>query len=193
MKRLLILALIAAGGWHYWTRHAANETVMVAPDDPEQVDLVDASPFDYNGYQITPLADFRVKARVLSTASYKEGHESEVSPVDFALGWGPMSVGKVIHALDISQADRRFYWRWQDAPPIPEHDIITHASNMHMIPADDAVAKQLRHVSTDDLVELDGQLVYLKGRDWEWRSSTSREDTGDGACEVVLVRSIQVH
>ena len=44
-----------------------------------------------------------------------------------------------------------------------------------------------------DIVHLEGQLIEARGKDGStWRSSMSRDDTGDGACEVVYVRSLVV-
>ncbi len=194
MKKILLFALLAWAGWHWWSTHAARAAVMLAPDDPVQTDLVAASPFAFNGYQVTPLADFHGAARVLSAASYRSGREAELAPVDLALGWGPMSVGDVLGKMSISQHDRRYYYSWQGELPIAQGDVVTHSANMHMIPQDAAVQRELERVRADDVVEFDGQLVAIQAADgWQWRSSTTRSDTGDGACEVVLLKSLRVH
>jgi hypothetical protein len=39
---------------------------------------------------------------VLSVERYRTGREAEISPVDFALGWGSMSDDAVTSKLDIS-------------------------------------------------------------------------------------------
>ena len=42
-----------------------------------------------------------------------------------------------------------------------------------------------------DRVRINGWLVEANAADgWRWRSSTSRDDSGGGACEVVYVCSI---
>ncbi|HEY5994463.1 MAG TPA: hypothetical protein VIU46_07680 [Gallionellaceae bacterium] len=193
-KYILIIALAAGGGWYYTHRKVIDPTAMLAPNDPVQVDLYSAAPVELNGYKLTPMADFRAEARVLSATSYSSGREADLSPVDLALGWGRMSVGNVIDRLNISQGSRHYFYRWTDAPPIPQQEIITHSANMHMIPANAAIEKQLERVSTDDLVKIEGQLVYIRANDgWGWNSSLRRDDSGDGACEVVLVRSMQIY
>jgi hypothetical protein len=193
MLKIVVAALIAWGGWHYWDRHVAQAAVMAAPDDPIQTDVAYATPVTINGYTLTPLANFRVKARVLSTANYTEGREADLSPVDFALGWGPMSANKLLDRLSISQRSRRYYYSWQGDLQVPEKEVARHSANMHMIPMDPAVKKQLEKVGSDDIVEFEGQLVSIQASDgWHWRSSMTRDDTGDGACEVVLVKNIRV-
>lgn len=62
---------------------------------------------------------------------------------------------------------------------------------MHMIPADAAVADALDAIRKGDNVRIDGWLIEASAPDgWRWRSSTTREDAGGGACEVVYVCGI---
>jgi hypothetical protein len=64
---------------------------------------------------------------------------------------------------------------------------------MHMIPANAVVARALKDVEADAAVRFKGFLVNVDADDgWRWRSSLSRDDTGNGACEVVVVDSIEV-
>ena len=65
---------------------------------------------------------------------------------------------------------------------------------MHMIPATGEVARALAGIRAGQRVRIDGWLVEVQADDgWRWRSSTSREDTGGGACEVVYVCGISTH
>jgi hypothetical protein len=65
---------------------------------------------------------------------------------------------------------------------------------MHMIPADEAVLKTLRNVRRGDLISLDGYLVSVTGPGgWRWDTSLTRTDTGNGACEIVWVKRIEIH
>jgi hypothetical protein len=59
---------------------------------------------------------------------------------------------------------------------------------MHLIPADDGVERALSRVRPGHVVELRGQLVEARGDNgFQWRSSLTREDSGNGACEIVFV------
>jgi hypothetical protein len=63
---------------------------------------------------------------------------------------------------------------------------------MHVIPANDDVARALSRVREGDRLRMDGWLVEVDAPDgWTWRSSTTREDSGDGACEVVYACSLR--
>lgn len=70
---------------------------------------------------------------------------------------------------------------------------LKHSANTHLIPATKAIAKQLAQIDQDNLIYLKGQLVEVKAADgWTWRSSLSRDDTGAGACELMLVEEVRV-
>lgn len=140
---------------------------------------------------LQPLAGFSIEARVLGREDYRMGREADISPTDLALGWGRMTDDAVISRLDISQGGRWYRYRWQGEPPIPVAEIVRSSANMHMIPADAAVAAALKRIEPGQRVRIDGWLVEAHGNDgWRWRSSLTREDSGGGACELVYVCSI---
>jgi hypothetical protein len=129
---------------------------------------------------------------VLSREDYSIDAGSDLSPTDLALGWGRMSDTAVIDQLDISQSVRFFTYRWRENPPIPLKEIERSSANMHVIPADKQVARDLDKVRQGSLIRLQGKLVEARRSDgFHWRSSLTREDTGAGACELILVESIE--
>jgi hypothetical protein len=139
----------------------------------------------------TPLAGFSIDARVLSRRNYRSDRESRYAPTDLALGWGRMRDDAVLTRLDISQSARWYRYRYGGEPPIPQREIDRSAANMHMIPGSDAIADALADVEPGERVRIDGWLVEVRAADgWRWRSSTSREDTGAGACELVYVCAV---
>lgn len=148
-------------------------------------------PFELEVARLTPLAGFSIEARVLSRHDYGSGREADLSPVDFALGWGRMRDDAVLARLEISQNARFYRYRWRDRPPLPPAELVRSSANMHLIPSSDAVAEDLSDVGADDNVRLDGWLVNADAADgWRWRSSTTREDSGAGACELVYVCAV---
>lgn len=163
----------------------------VAPDMPIQHKL-NLPPFPFKGFQVQPLASFDITARVLSKERYFFGRESKLSQIDFALGWGAMSDSAVLESIDISQGGRRYRW-WARQLPIPKNEIISSSANMHMIPADNALKRQLLRIKKGDVVRIEGYLVRVGANDgWHWQSSLSRADSGDGACEVIFVHELHV-
>lgn len=136
----------------------------------------------------TALAGFSVEARVLGREDYRFDREAAYAPIDLALGWGRMTDDAVLARLDIHQSGRWYRYRWQGEPPLPLADIVRSSANMHMIPANAAVADDLERIQAGDRVRIDGWLVQLeRPGGWRWRSSLTREDSGGGACELVYV------
>jgi len=162
----------------------------IAPHDPVQEHLTATQVYQKAGYVVRPLARFHIEARVLGKARYRFDRGASLSPVDLALGWGPMSDQAVLDQIDISQGRRFYRWRVQRYP-IPRHDIIEHSANMHMIPANDDVEQDLLRVQPGEVVHIEGYLVVATSEDGTvWKSSLTRKDSGDGACEVLWVESV---
>ncbi len=185
MAALLGLAGVA---WA-WNRPVSQPPGVLAPEEPLQTSPDPAAPWTFRNHTMTPLARFEIRARVLGTERYRFDRAAELSPVDFALGWGPMSDSRVLDAIRIRQDGRWYFWSSTDLP-LSEDQVSSHSANMHLIPATDVVAKRLLAVRTGQVVTLRGQLVRADGRDgWHWISSLTRTDTGDGSCEVIWVES----
>ncbi len=191
-KLLLFVALISYGAYqHFSNRPVMHGNGVVADSQPTQ-DAANQSNFNVKGYTITPLESFEIEARVLSTEHYAFGREADLSPVDLALGWGKMSDEAILKDIKISQSNRFYYWH-VDEFPMPRREIETQSANMHMIPADDAIESTLKSIRSGQVVKISGYLVQANASDgWHWKSSLTREDTGNGACEVVYVKALLV-
>lgn len=194
MKRIIIL-LIALGISIYFLWPEPKFKYghgQVAPDPPQQKRLHNASPTRFDDYVVRPLANFSIKARVLSKHRYYFGHESRVSPLDVVLGWGPMSDERVLENISISQHNRWYYWRSKELP-ISESKIKNHSANMHLIPANSSIRKKMKKIKVGHVVDLKGALVKVEATDgWSWKSSLSRTDRGDGACELIWVEKLDL-
>ncbi|MGE0267109.1 MAG: hypothetical protein AB7S78_01455 [Candidatus Omnitrophota bacterium] len=150
------------------------------------------SPFEYKEFKITPTASFRIEARLLGKRKYLWGKEARLAPIDFALGWGPMSNYSVLKELKISQFNRWYFYRYKKLP-IMKKDIIAHSANMHLIPATDEIARKIKSVRIGEIIDINGYLVNVSsGNRWRWNSSLSRTDTGNGSCEIIWVEEMTV-
>jgi hypothetical protein len=194
----LVLLICALGGLWQFSQRPPREVqrppgVMVAESPVQTPVSTSDSPFAHGRFHIEPVARYRIRARLLSREDYRFDAGAELSPLDFALGWAGMSDTAVIEQLSVSQSVRFFSYRWRDQPPLPPDAINRSSANMHLIPADDAVLKALRQVAVGRVVELEGWLVNAdRGDGWRWRSSTTREDWGAGACELMYVRDVRL-
>lgn len=196
MQRWLLVLLTLLVGWgalHAWRqRPIVQPPGILAPDVPQQIDLDHGAQLQRGDTTLTTRAHFELTARVLSRENYRFDAGASLAPEDLALGWGRMSDSAVLAKITITQSNRFYYWHVNEFP-IPRREIETSSANMHMIPADDAVRRSLERVRPGQLVHLEGFLVdATRPNGWRWRTSMTREDTGDGACELVYVESIDV-
>ena len=142
---------------------------------------------------MTRRARFEIRARVLSREPYYLRRESELSPLDLALGWGAMSDQAVLDRIDIKQGSRWYFTRYEYPAPLTDDQIIANSSNMHMIPARKSIERRLKALRPGNIVEMEGYLVDVDhASGWFWRTSMSRTDTGNGACEIVYEESLTV-
>jgi hypothetical protein len=189
---LVVSGLFAT--YHYLTTRPIEwrpGTLVAA--DPRQTAPDGAAPIEHGKFRLLPRARFAAEARVLSLSRYHLGTLADVVPLDIAAGWGRMSDSAVLDKLEITQANRFYFWHYDDVPPIPREEIETHSANWHIVPASDSVWDVLQRLRVGDIVDLDGQLVDLEGPDGgTMRTSLRRDDTGAGACEIILVRAAAI-
>jgi len=192
-KLILLVSILGYGTYqHFSHRPVIHGNGIIASQQPIQ-QSIGQSNFELNGYTITPLQSFEIEARVLSTEHYSIDREADLSPVDLALGWGRMSDEAILKNIQVSQMSRFYYWH-VDKFPIPRDEIEKHSANMHMIPADSQIEKQLKSVRVGQVVSIKGELVEANATDgWHWKSSLTRDDTGRGACELVYVKEILIN
>ena len=194
-KKLLIISIavmlyILFSDWQH--RPKTHPAGILVPNLPVQVNIPPAG-FEMDSYQVTKKARFEIRARVLGTEPYYFRRESDLSPIDLALGWGVMSDQDLLDQLEISQSSRWYRWRYDQSISVSDQQIISNSSNMHMIPARTSVERSLKKLREGDIILLEGYLVDVDHESgWRWRTSMSRTDTGAGACEIVYVEHITV-
>lgn len=194
MRKLLLLAFLSWLAWSSWAdRPIVHGPGVLVAAQPVQKNIVGNEQFQHEGFLITRRASFDIRARVLSKERYHLGTEASLSPLDLALGWGPMSNEQVLGQLNITQGNRWYYFRYAPELAISPETLSLHSSNMHMIPADRYTAKLLKKLRPGTVVSIRGYLVDVDRDDgWQWRTSMRRDDTGAGACEIVWVEQVLV-
>ena len=197
MRRVLIALLALLIGWgalSHWRHRAVTQPPgILAPDTPQQDNLgTDVPVLQQGDVTLTTRAHFVVTARVLSREDYSWDTDAKLIPEDLALGWGRMSDSSVLASIKITQSDRFYYWH-VDQFPIPRREIETSSANMHMIPADTGVKRELEQVRVGQIVHFEGFLVDAsRPGGWHWKTSMTRDDVGAGACELVYVERFDV-
>ena len=142
------------------------------------------------GQSISTLKSFQGDFRILSTKSYTHDEQAKFSPIDYAVSWGMFADPYFARQITVRQYDRFLNWKMAKVP-VPQKQAMMMVSNMHIIPSNPEIAKQIKQVKRGDLVQLKGELVEVRDKDLVWKSSLSPTDIGDGACELFRVNSIQ--
>ena len=190
--KVLVLLYIGWGGWNWFTNRAVHPPDgVLAADDPRQTDVTGGDKVQLGRWTLTARANYQITARILARERYHFDSLSDLAPEDLALGWGFMSDNRILRAIDISQSNRFYYWRAPAAAPLPKESIITHSANTHVIPLNSAIDRQLARLRPGQVVTLSGELVDgVRDDGMRIRTSLVRNDTGAGACEVLLVRDV---
>jgi hypothetical protein len=191
----ILLALVLCGSIYWWLHRPITYSpgILIA-DEPSQINLpADTPAFQHGAFRLKPLALFSIDARVLHRKVYRYDKLSSLAPVDLALGWGPMSDQCILDQLKITQSARFYWYQWPRQPPIPQEAIISHSTNVHVIPSTPAIASRCKSLRVGAVVLLSGDLVEATGPGISsWRSSLSRTDTGNGACELLWVKEMSI-
>jgi hypothetical protein len=188
----IIAALVVYALWHLYSRRDIERAPgMLAAAAPEQDEIGSAPVVTRGEFTLRPRADFSATVRILRREDYTLGELSSLVPTDFAVGWGPMSDSGILEHIEISQANRFYFWR-TESWPLSREEIESHSANWHVIAASDSVQRTLGALLSGSVVELRGQLVDIEGREGGMRTSLSRDDTGAGACEILLASSARI-
>ena len=144
---------------------------------------------------LTPLAAYDIKGIVVHRENYSSGWNSLVSPCDVAMVWKHMAENDIFKKVSWSQSGRWYYWETGDSFPYDNSFIARYSSNTHIIPASDNLSRAAKSLGRWDVAELSGDLVRVdatKGSEpYWWVSSLSRQDTGDGSCEILYLKHLK--
>lgn len=188
----LVAAVFSFAIWRLYSHRDLDPGPgIVAAAAPQQRLIDGQAALERGDFRLRPRAEFEATVRILRREHYSLDRISRLAPTDFAVGWGPMSDGRVLADIEISQGNRFYFWRTENWP-IDRRGIESNSANWHVIPENEAVASALDRLRAGSIVQFSGRLVDIEGNDGGMRTSLSRTDTGAGACEILLASSARV-
>lgn len=146
-----------------------------------------------NTVKIEKLAEYKISAVVKGKKYYLFDSPSEVSPMDLILVWGDLDTKKFSKQINYMQAGRWYYYRYKGGNLTGLEYIRDNSANVHIIPKNSKVLKKLLLLHKEDYITLEGYLVSVHFKDFEWKSSLSRNDSGNGSCEIMYVENISTN
>ncbi len=206
-----IVALCIVGiGYTIWFfanmwYHTGKRRAISGLEEPKQTDVTGGFDLIRGDYscKVTLKCSYDIDALVVHTKEYSgSGLDDALAPVDLGLAWG--KVAELNDTID-------FHWDQRNRRCIASdlydadmallggrENLVKGFSNNHIIPAEKVVEKEVRKIRAGDRVRLRGYLVYIEGTKMStgqvanYNSSTTREDEGDGACEVFYVTNVDI-
>jgi len=142
--------------------------------------------------QLTLLAQYTIEGVIKSKEIYLLDYPSQISKCDFALAWGELSREEMDGEIRYSQSGRWYCYNYSDSISVTPAYIAQHSANVHLIHRDGDILRKIIFAGEGSRVRLKGFLVNVKFKDGPWKTSLSRSDTGNGACEIMYVTSVEI-
>lgn len=195
------LFLLILSWWHYDDFAGGRHVALTTIADPVQTE-VDLPAFDAEvsgvNYHVQPLYDYELSGIVVS---YRQ-HDGDrgvhkrwrdyFNVADLCVVWGENAADIDLNQIKFSSG--RFTCFYEPRNRAIHQAFNTHKlSNNHLLTDDQALAKLISKVKIGDEVRLQGWLSeYTIAGGGTRGTSTTREDTGNGACETIYVNDFEV-
>jgi hypothetical protein len=158
---------------------------------------------DIDAYQYTLQPSYRYDLKGVVVSLYDSdswfdlAHQDDPGNIrDLCVVWGQNVASGSYRNVRYKSGEFTCSFSWSPTldPPFDIHG----GSNNHVLPATATVAKKLKSVIRGDQIRLQGYLTNYTVQDAQGRklytrnTSTSRDDRGNGACEIVYVTDIEI-
>ena len=151
--------------------------------------------------QVNYVAYYEVSGKVVEKVNYYSDSVSNMaSQYDVALVWGKLATDEYLEKIDFSAPGNRFvYWKTNDMNWYRLHtndrEIKEMYSNNHLVTTNNEIIGEIKNIKKGDYVRIKGYLANLSWTEnnssHTWKSSTRRDDDGDGACEIIYVTDVK--
>ena len=137
------------------------------------------------------LYEYRIRGKVLATHNYlPTSTDKKLGPVDVGIAWG--YAAKEAYFKNIRCIENGNRGLICSPKKEIDTDIEGLYSNNHLVPSNDKVRKQIKKIRKGDYIQIEGYLSEFSwGNGAYWGTSTTREDTGDHACETIFVTDVK--
>lgn len=152
-------------------------------------------------YSVAPVADYAITGLVVSR------HDSDawwdwihaaandhLNVADLCMVWGANAASGAYEKTSFSSGQFVCYFKSRDAEALAPANLRA-LSNNHLLTDEPRIATRLRNVQVGDQIRMTGQLVsysHNAGFAFTRGTSTTRDDTGNGACETLFVRDLEL-
>lgn len=205
--KLSNIAILASFVWllvSFWNRNDLPRNVEFRPEvlaEPRQT-AAEALPFGtvYNGveYLVEPEYKYDLAGMVVSYRHHDGNSRmhfqanDHLNMMDVCVVWGETATSKLLHKLR--------FWNGIFTCNVKTRDQaawdafrMEQLSNNHLISDDEYIRDRVKDIRIGDQVRVVGYLASYSNEEGSKRgTSTTRTDTGDGACETIYVEKFDI-
>ena len=194
MGMLLAISFFMKGSLVDYKKIHPNLRLQPLQTDTEKKEVT----LNYMGiqYLIKPIQDYEISGLVVSHNNpsgfgdiYHDSKSFDTK--DLCLIWGNNLMNNDFHKVKFWNVSWTCNFRYPHGINFEFDEI----SNNHLITRSDEIRKKIAKIRVGDQIKIKGTLANYTSLNNEngWRnSSLTRSDTGNGACEVVFVESLEV-
>lgn len=208
LQRSLTVALVLSAALMFGASHKRGvlpAEKLLRPElsaEPEQVAVTDrAFIHEWRGekFVVHPVAEYSITGLLVSRndiGGFSDIYHtaSSVDVVDVCLVWGENAREEVYRSVEFGSEPFSCWYRAPNAEAFeafrPEQ-----LSNTHLLARDEPIARRLSGLHIGDQIRLRGRLVNYNpagASEMLRKSSLVRDDTGNGACEILFVDELDV-
>ena len=203
LKQLILISFVLLIV-SFWNRNNLSSEMPLLAElgrEPVQTEIKKA-PFSVtvggSDYQITPLYDYDLAGMVVSYQHHNGNYGlhrrwgDHLNVADFCVVWQDNAF--------TAQLDKLNFWNGEFTCNVQTSDSEAWASfhmdqlsNNHLLTVDDRIRDQLGAIKIGDQIRIRGWLSdYSHGQGGGRKTSTIRQDTGNGACETIFVQQVDI-
>jgi len=187
----------------FWHRNDVPDSAVLHPDlasDPVQRRTDErgfAARFNDVDYFVDPEYDYDLVGKVVSYRHHDGNSRmhrrsgDHLNMLDVCVVWGSNARHPDINKLDFWNGIFTCNVKTRDQAAWDAFDMYA-LSNNHLISDDPAIRKAVTGIAIGDQIRVRGQLASYTGPAGTRGTSTTRTDTGDGACETIYVETFEV-
>jgi uncharacterized protein len=169
------------------------ELITANTYEPHQRIVKKAESINWGKFLLTPRATFNAGVRLVYKKEYiDKSIETAVSPVDFAVAWGPMNNDDVLNKIILFPEKRWVNVAFNGEYTWEKDILLDNFSNIHIIPASRDIHEKINNLPQNINILITGYLVDVSKKNWVWKTSLSRNDRSQGACEILFLTDIKV-
>jgi hypothetical protein len=188
----------------FWNRNDLPRNIEFVPDiddEPKQT-ATNHRPFTaaYNDveYLVEPEYEYELTGMIVSFRHHKGNSRmhlqanDHLNMLDVCVVWGDNTASKYLHKINFWNGIFTCNVRTRDQLAWDSFDM-NQLSNNHLISDDDYIRDRVRDINIGDQIRVRGYLAsYSSAHGGKRGTSTTRTDTGDGACETVYVEDFGI-